>query len=277
VVDSGVSLTHIEFTGRIGNGYDFISNDASADDCLGHGTHVAGTLGGIRAGVAKNVTIHPVRVVNCQGSGTGSALIAGIDWVSNNHQKPAVANFSLGGPASSAVDAAINNLLSKGVTVIAAAGNESGVDACLRSPARVANVITVAASDSTDKRSSFSNIGACVDIFAPGTTIWSALPRNTYMSAGCHDSDGDAFGACSGTSMAAPHVAGVAVLYLDANNAATPTVVTNAIIAASTKGKVTDAGANSPNRLLYSEVTESGSASQNYGWMVPARNQILFY
>jgi serine protease len=240
IVDTGVLLNHSEFSGRMGNGYDAVTSGGNANDCNGHGTHVAGTVGGTTYGIAKGVTIHPVRVLGCDGSGTNAGVIAGMDWVANNHVKPAVANMSLGGGASTATDNAVANMVNAGVTVAVAAGNDNS-NACNYSPARAASAITVGSTTNTDARSSFSNYGTCLDIFAPGSSITSAW----YTSS-------SATNTISGTSMASPHVAGVAALYLAANPAATPAQVTAAITGAATSGKVTGAQTGSPNLLLYS-------------------------
>jgi subtilisin family serine protease len=241
IIDTGIRLSHSQFGGRAINGFDAIDG-GSADDCHGHGTHVAGTVGGSTYGVAKSVTLVAVRVLNCQGQGTNSQVIAGIDWVTGNHAagQPAVANMSLGGSASSAIDNAVVNSINDGVSYAIAAGN-SNTNACTQSPARVAAAITVGATTSTDARASFSNYGTCLDIFAPGNSITSAW--NTSDSA---------TNTISGTSMAAPHVAGVAALYLQGAPGASPATVTSAIINSATTGVVGNAGSGSPNRLLYS-------------------------
>ncbi len=238
VLDTGVRLTHGEFGGRARSGYDFVDNDTDASDCHGHGTHVAGTVGGSTYGVAKSVNIVSVRVLDCNGSGSYSGIIAGIDWVTANAQKPAVVNLSLGGSASPALDQAVRNSIASGVTYAIAAGNE-GADACGISPARAAEAITVGATDAGDVRASFSNYGSCVDLFGPGVAITSAS----------NSGDGGA-AVMSGTSMATPHVAGAAALYLSANPSATPAQVQSALLAASVQDAVGDAGAGSPNRLL---------------------------
>jgi serine protease len=240
IIDTGVLLNHSEFSGRMGNGYDAVTAGGNANDCNGHGSHVAGTVGGTTYGLAKGVTIHPVRVLGCTGSGSNSGVIAGMDWVANNHVKPAVANMSLGGGASQATDDAVQRMVAAGVTVAVAAGNDNS-NACNYSPARAPNAITVGSTTNTDARSSFSNYGTCLDIFAPGSNITSAW----YTSS-------SATNTISGTSMASPHVAGVAALYLAANPSATPAAVTSAIVAASTPNVVTGAQTGSPNRLLYS-------------------------
>lgn len=238
IIDTGIRSTHTEFTGRMGNGYSSISG--GTEDCNGHGTHVAGTVGGTVYGVAKAVTLHPIRVLNCNGSGTMSGVIAGVDWVTSNHVKPAVANMSLGGGASTSLDNAVRNSVNAGVTYVVAAGN-SNANACNYSPARVAEALTVGSTTSSDSRSSFSNRGSCVDIFAPGSSITSAW----------HTSN-SAINTISGTSMAAPHVAGVAALYLQNNATATPAQVFAAVIDNATSGVLSGIGSGSPNLLLYS-------------------------
>jgi serine protease len=240
IVDTGVLLNHTQFSGRMGNGYDAVTSGGNANDCNGHGTHVAGTVGGTTHGIAKGVIIHPVRVLGCTGSGTNAGVIAGMDWVASNHIKPAVANMSLGGGASTATDNAVTGMVNAGVTVAVAAGNDNA-NACNYSPARAASAITVGSTTNTDARSSFSNYGTCLDIFAPGSNITSAWHTGS-----------SATNTISGTSMASPHVAGVAALYLAVNPTATPAQVTSAIINASTPNKVTGAQTGSPNRLLYS-------------------------
>ena len=240
VIDTGLRATHTQFTGRVGNGYTAINDGRGTSDCNGHGTHVAGTVGGTTYGVAKSVTLHPVRVLSCSGSGTTSGVIAGIDWVTANRVRPAVANMSLGGGASSALDTAVVNSTNAGVTYAVAAGN-SNADACTSSPARVAAALTVGATTSTDARASYSNYGSCLDIFAPGSSITSAW----------YTSD-TATNTISGTSMASPHVAGAAALYLQTAPTATPAQVAQAVIAIATQGVVTSPGSGSPNRLLYS-------------------------
>jgi subtilisin family serine protease len=247
IIDTGILTSHTQFTGRIGNGYDAVTSGGSANDCNGHGTHVAGTVGGTTYGVAKGVTLHPVRVLNCSGSGTNAGVIAGMDWVANNHVKPAVANMSLGGGASTATDDAVNRMHNNGVTVVVAAGNENQ-NACNVSPARAGNAITVGSTTSTDARSSFSNYGTCVDVFAPGSSITSAWYTSTTAT-----------NTISGTSMASPHVAGVAALYLQGAPSATPAAVVNAITSTATTGVVTSAGTGSPNRLVYSLLSGGGT------------------
>jgi serine protease len=236
VIDTGVNA-HPDFGGRVFSGYDFVDNDNDASDCQGHGTHVAGTVASNTWGVAKGAKVYGVRVLNCQGSGSYSAIIAGMDWVAENHVKPAVANMSLGGGASSSIDNATNNLVASGVVTVVAAGNDNS-NACNYSPARAADAITVGSTTSGDARSSFSNYGSCVDIFAPGSNI-----RSTSQSGGST--------VMSGTSMASPHVAGVAALYLANHPNATPSQVEQAIESAATQNAISDVK-GSPNLLLYS-------------------------
>jgi subtilisin family serine protease len=238
ILDTGIKLDHVEYAGRAVSGRDIIDNDADASDCHGHGTHVAGTVGGSNVGIAKSVTLVGVRVLNCQGSGSWSQVIAGVDWVTANHVKPAVANMSLGGGFSSALNTAVSNSIAAGVTYSLAAGN-SNADACSTSPASTPSALTVGASTSSDQRSSFSNFGTCVDLFAPGSSIYSSVISGGYQS-------------WNGTSMAAPHVAGVAALYLAANPAAAPSQVGGAIVGGATTNVLGGIGTGSPNRLLYS-------------------------
>jgi subtilisin family serine protease len=246
IVDTGVLLNHQEFTGRMGNGFDAVTSGGNANDCNGHGTHVAGTVGGTTYGLAKNVVIHPVRVLSCTGSGTTAGVIAGVDWVKNNHVKPAVANMSLGGGASQTLDDAVAAAIGAGVTFAVAAGNDNA-SACNYSPARTPDAITVGSTTNTDARSSFSNYGTCLDIFAPGSSITSAWHTSSTAT-----------NTISGTSMASPHVAGVAALYLSCNPSATPLQVRNALVNNGTTGKVTSPGTGSPNVLLYSAFISCG-------------------
>jgi len=246
IVDTGIRTSHGDFGGRAVSGYDAVDG-GTADDCNGHGTHVAGTVGGTAYGIAKGVRLVAVRVLDCSGSGTTSGVIAGVDWVTANHAKPAVANMSLGGGVSSTLDTAVRNSIAAGVTYAVAGGN-SNQDACYSSPSRVAEAITVGATTSSDARASYSNYGSCLDLFAPGSGITSAWYTGDAAS-----------NTISGTSMATPHVAGVAALYLEGNPGATPAAVASAILGSATTGKVTGAGTGSPNRLLYSPLTTGGT------------------
>ncbi|CAL9558709.1 S8 family peptidase [Saccharothrix sp. NPDC042600] len=239
VIDTGVRISHSTFGGRARNGYDAVDNDNVAQDGNGHGTHVAGTIAGSQYGVAKGATIYGVRVLNNSGSGTTAGVVAGIDWVTANHVKPAVANMSLGGGASTTIDSAVRRSISAGVTYAIAAGN-SNANASNYSPARVTEAITVGATTNTDARASYSNYGSVLDIFAPGSSITSAW----------HTGD-TATNTISGTSMATPHVAGAAARYLQNNRAATPAQVATYLTGQSTPSKVTNPGTGSPNRLLY--------------------------
>jgi subtilisin family serine protease len=240
VVDTGVRTSHAEFVGRTSAGMSFVNDGQGTNDCNGHGTHVAATAAGATYGIAKRATVVAVRVLDCTGAGTWSGVVAGLDWIAaNNDGAPAVANLSLGGGASATVDAAIGRLLTAGVTVVVAAGN-ANTDACGFSPARVPAALTVAATQNGDARASYSNTGTCVDLFAPGTSITSAWSTSDTATA-----------TISGTSMASPHVAGAAAVVLGAEPALTPAQVAGRVVAATTTGVVTGAGAGSPNRLLY--------------------------
>jgi subtilisin family serine protease len=245
IIDTGIRLDHTDFGGRATSGYDAVDG-GSADDCNGHGTHVAGTVGGATYGVAKGVRLVAVRVLDCAGSGTSAGVIAGIDWVTANHQAgaPAVANMSLGGGASSALDSAVKRSISDGVTYAVAAGNGNplGVpqDACAGSPARVTAALTVGATDRSDAPAPFSNYGACVDLFAPGVGITSDWCTSTTAT-----------NTMSGTSMATPHAAGVAALYLQGNRKATPATVSSAVKALTTKDEVSTTRTEN-NDLLFS-------------------------
>ncbi|MBC2900723.1 S8 family peptidase [Streptomyces cupreus] len=256
VIDTGVRITHSDFGGRASYGYDAVDNDNTAQDGHGHGTHVAGTVAGSAYGVAKKARVVGVRVLNNSGSGTTAQVVAGIDWVAQNAVKPAVANMSLGGGADTAIDTAVRNAIASGVTFAVAAGNES-TNASTRSPARVTEAITVGATTSSDAKASYSNYGTVLDLFAPGSSITSAW--NTSDSA---------TNTISGTSMATPHVAGAAALYLAANPTATPAQVSSALTTAATPNVVTSPGTGSPNRLLYvggGTTTPPGPRFENTG------------
>ncbi|NDH91747.1 MAG: serine protease, partial [Actinobacteria bacterium] len=253
VIDTGVRATHGELNGRVAAGFTTISDGQGTNDCQGHGTHVAGTVAGTNYGVAPSALIVPVRVMNCSGSGSTSDIIAGIDWIITHHQAgvPAVANMSLGGPRSAALDLAVARGVADGVTFVVAAGN-SNLSACTVSPAGEPSAITVGSTTSTDERSSFSNFGSCLDVFAPGSSI---------VSAG-HTSD-TATRTLSGTSMAAPHVAGVAALALSQNTAMTPAEVASAIASSATRNAVTNPGTGSLNRLVFSPLTPAPNADDD--------------
>ena len=240
VVDSGIDSTNTDFEGRVTTGYDAVQDGIGTGDCNGHGTHVAGTIGSKTFGVAKKTSLIPVRVLDCAGSGYYSSVIAGLNWIAGNYipGEPAVVNMSLGGPASSTLDEAVGNLTSKGISVVVAAGNDN-VDACNHSPARTPTAITVGATTNVDARASYSNFGSCLDIFAPGTDIPSTWLGVNY------------YAILSGTSMAAPHVAGIIVRFLSQYPGLTPTQVTNSIKTSSVKDLVTSTGTGSPNRLAY--------------------------
>ena len=238
VIDSGVRADHVEFTGRMQMGF---FQDDGPTDCDGHGTHVAGSLAGATVGIAPGVAVVPVRVLDCAGAGRASGIIAGLDWIVAHHQPgvPAVMNMSVGGPANLAVDAAVQRVISDGIVVTVAAGND-GTNACFESPARLAAAITVAATDATDWSPDWSNFGSCVDLFAPGDDVyssWGAAPT--------------AYELVSGTSMAAPHVAGAAALVLERNPGFTPAQVTAQLFANATTGVVQNRGTSTPDRLLY--------------------------
>lgn len=243
VVDTGIRSDHTELSGRVQSGYTAIADGNGTTDCNGHGTHVSGTIAGTTWGVAKQATVVPVRVLGCDGSGTSSGVIAGLDWIAANAAAPAIVNMSLGGGANSTLDAAVNNLIAKGFTVVVAAGN-SAVDACTSSPARVGAAVTVAASDSADRSAAFTNFGTCVDLYGPGVGITSASISSTTATA-----------VYSGTSMAAPHVAGVAALVLAANPGASPAVVSGSLLQGATGGVILGAPAGTANRLLFTTTT----------------------
>jgi len=239
IIDTGILRTHVDFGGRAVFGFDAIQDGNGMTDCHGHGTHVAGTVGGATYGIAKAVKLHAVRVLDCTGSGLISQVIAGVNWVTSHRIKPAVANMSLGGGFSQALNTAVANSIKAGVSYTIAAGN-SNLDACTVSPASTPAAITVAASDSNDVRASFSNLGTCVDLFGPGVAIksdWNASNTATMV--------------LSGTSMAAPHAAGVVALYLQTHPTATPTNVRYALASTATGGPIASAGIGTPNLLLF--------------------------
>ncbi|WP_117211882.1 S8 family serine peptidase [Allorhizocola rhizosphaerae] len=238
VIDTGIRITHTDFGGRATWGHNAV--DSNNTDCHGHGTHVAGTAGGTSYGVAKAAALVAVKVLNCQGSGTTAQVVAGINWVTSDHQAgvAAVANMSLGGGVDTAIDNAVSNSISDGVTYAIAAGN-SNANACNFSPARVPAAITLGASERTDARASYSNFGTCLDLFAPGSGITSAWATGD-----------SATNTISGTSMASPHAAGAAALILSANPGWTPQQVRDAMVASATPGKITNPGSGSPNLLL---------------------------
>lgn len=240
IIDTGIRASHAEFGGRASVGVDFTAGTQTGVDCHGHGTHVAGTIGGAGYGVAKRASLVAVRVFGCDGTGAISGVIAGVDWVTANRKLPAVANMSLGGAASAALDAAVTNSIASGVTYVVSAGN-ANANACNYSPSRVSGAVTVGATTSTDVRASYSNWGSCLDLFAPGSSVVSAGIGSDTATA-----------TLSGTSMAAPHVSGVAALYLSAEPALTPQQVATRLANDSTLNKVGSRGSNSPNRLLFS-------------------------
>ncbi|HWU86332.1 MAG TPA: S8 family serine peptidase [Kofleriaceae bacterium] len=246
IIDTGIRVSHAEFGGRAFPGFTSVNDGNGTNDCNGHGTHVAGTVGGSSYGVAKGVTLYAVRVLDCGGSGTYAGVIAGIDWVTANAQLPAVANMSLGGGASQAVDDAVTASIGAGVVYAIAAGNSSD-DACNYSPARTPAALTIGATTITDVRASYSNYGTCVDLFAPGSGITSSW--NTSDTA---------TNTISGTSMATPHVTGAAALYLSANPAASPAQVEAALEANATPDAVIGPGTGSPNLLLYTAFIGGG-------------------
>lgn len=239
IIDTGIRPTHTDFGGRASVGADTVGDGRNGIDCNGHGTHVAGTVGGRSFGVAKGVRLVAVRVLNCAGSGTIAGVTAGVDFVTRSRTGASVANMSLGGGASTALDTAVANSIRAGVSYAVAAGN-SNLDACGFSPARVPAAITAGATDINDNRASFSNFGRCLDLFAPGVNITSAWIGS--------DTDSRAI---SGTSMASPHVAGAAALILANRPTATPQQVRDAMVANATPGVVINPGPGSPNLLLF--------------------------
>lgn len=250
IIDTGIRISHNEFGGRADVAFDAITDGQKGIDCNGHGTHVAGTVGGSTYGVAKNVLLHAVRVLSCQGSGSTAGVVSGIDWVTNNRQLPAVANMSLGGGADRALDDAVRRSVAAGVVYALAAGNDN-TDACSTSPARTAEAITVGATTNADARASFSNYGGCVDIFAPGQNITSSWLTNDTAT-----------NTISGTSMATPHVTGMAALYLSMHPDATPNDVAKALTDNATPDKVGSAGKCSPNKLGYTGFIAPSTAAR---------------
>ena len=238
VVDTGIA-PHTDFSGRLRTGFTAVNDGLGSLDCQGHGTHVAGSVAGRTYGVAKAASLVPVRVLDCAGRGSSAGVIAGLDWIVDHHKAgvPAVANMSLGGPAHPAVDAAVRAVIADGVTVVAAAGN-ANADACTVSPGRTAEAITVAATAPDDARASFSNWGSCVDLFAPGVTIPSTSLGGRILT-------------MSGTSMAAPHVAGAIAARLSLDPKLTPTQIAATLLTAATAGKISNPGYGTPNRMLF--------------------------
>ena len=260
VLDTGIRFDHAQFGGRASAGYDAFGGTGA--DCNGHGTHVAGTAAGSTYGVAKSASLIAVRVLDCGGSGTWSGVIAGVDWVTQYHVKPAVANMSLGGGGNTALDAALANSISAGVTYAVAAGN-SAADACYYSPARAPGALTVASSASADERSSFSNFGHCVDLYAPGSGILSAWHTSSSATA-----------TLDGTSMASPHVAGVAALYLQGNPTAAPATVSAAILNSGAVNAVMGAGSGAPNNRLVNSTLSGYSPPPSFPSSGPPNVQI---
>ncbi len=239
IIDSGIRATHTDFGGRVVSAFTIINDGRGTSDCNGHGTHVAGVVGGATHGLAKGVRLHAVRVLDCAGQATISAVAAGVDWVTANHVKPAVANLSIVAAASSVIDTAVTNSIAAGVTYVVAAGNNNA-DACTISPARVAGAITVAATNNTDQRWANSNFGTCVDLFAPGVDITSAWYTGDTAT-----------NLMFGTSLSTAHVTGAAALFLQTNTTATPATVASMLTTRVTANVVGTPGTGSPNKLLY--------------------------
>ena len=248
VFDTGIRSTHVEFEGRVVASFSAFSDGYGTEDCNGHGSHVAGTVGGRTYGVAKKATLHAIRVLDCAGRGSLGAVLAGIDWVTKNRVLPAVANMSIGGGKTETLNQAIESSTAAGVVYAVSAGN-SAADACNVSPASAPSALTVAASTSSDLQASYSNHGPCIDLYAPGSSIVSAGYASDIATA-----------TKNGTSMASPHVAGAAALYLAANPAATPATVASALVANASIGRLSGVTAGSPNRLLYTRFI-GGSSS----------------
>ncbi len=261
IVDSGVDLSHSELAGRAFSVYDYIDNDNDASDCHGHGTHVAGTAAGKQVGVAPDARVFSLRVLSCSGNGNGTDSIKAFDWIAKYANRPAVVNYSIGfrGGVWQPIEDAISKLVSKGVQISLAGGNENN-DACKYSPNSNSG-IRVASSTKYDYRSSFSNYGGCIDLFAPGSSVYSAAPGGGYAY-------------MSGTSMAAPHVAGAVALYLESNPAASPSQVKSDFLKHAVLNKIRDVQ-GSPNRLLNTDFIESEYVFE-YPWLIPVINNILF-
>jgi subtilisin family serine protease len=251
VIDTGVYAAHSEFTGRVATGYSAIGDGRGSSDCHGHGTHVAGTVAGANYGFAVDANIVPVRVLDCYGSGSTAGVVAGINWMINHHVAgvPAVANMSLGGSYDLAINDAVTRAVADGITMVVASGNES-TDACTKSPASAPAAITVGATSNSDSRAYYSNVGACVDIFAPGSSITSASISGSTATA-----------LMSGTSMASPHVAGVAALILGNARSLTPAQVGAQLSADATVGVVTGVDSATVNALLYQRVSSAASGA----------------
>jgi aqualysin 1 len=271
IIDTGIRKTHVNYGGRAIDGFDAIDGSLPADDCHGHGTHVAGTVGSATYGVAKGVTLVAVRVLKCNGSAFTSQIINGINWVTADHQsgQPAVANMSLGGTClfvgclNDPLVTAVNGSIADGITYAVAAGNNNA-NACNFTPAATPTALTIGATGSTDARPSFSNWGSCLDLFAPGVNITSTV----------NSCDTCTEGGWSGTSMASPHVAGVAALYLQANPSSTPAQVNAAIVDNATTGVVGSPGAGSPNRLLYSLFVDSPPGAPSISSFTPTSESV---
>jgi subtilisin family serine protease len=262
IIDTGIRTTHQDFGGRAVWDFNAVNgNNNPNTDCMGHGTHVAGTVGGTTYGVAKGVSLHAVKVLDCTGSGRWSWVIAGIDWVTANAAKPAVANMSIGGDYNQAVNDAVEGSIRSGVTYAIAAGNSS-TDACTFSPASAPDALTVGATTKIDGQASYSNFGSCVDLYAPGTFILSDWITSDTTAV-----------YLSGTSMATPHVTGAAALYLETHPTASPAAVAAYLLATATQGPITNAGTGSPNLLLFTgDPGTVQSPSTGGGTCVPSKS-----